>query len=245
MEVFANMQAKNLSGGQELICINVDKVYDWIVKERSFDFVLPTGNIVFAPTASVPAPIGPTILTGAVVTCEVTPDPVNPIVIVDREDRPFVIDGTPVKLQQLNIRKNFVIRLCVTLADGTVLTSAPSIPGGTNASLLLSRCEVVTMCAPEGTDVEITYTDLDCFICSPGVLTVGTGPTAPVPPTPGIPAGSINIAGLTLSIVTCQSIQSTFPVTVEFLAEFCEPRDDLPTECPAPVRPLQCPVVFP
>ncbi|GGA38359.1 hypothetical protein [Psychrobacillus lasiicapitis] len=233
------MQAKNLSGGQELICINVDKVYDWIVKERSFDFVLPTGNIVFTPTAGVPTGTAPTTLTGAVVTCEVTPDPVNPVIIVDREDRPFVIDGTPVTLQQLNIRKNFVIRLCITLADGTVLTSAPSVVGGTNASLLISRCEVVTMCAPEGTDVEITYTDLDCFICTPGVLTVGT--TA----TPGIPAGSINIAGLTLSIVTCQSIQSTFPVTVEFLAEFCEPREELATECPAPIRPLQCPVIFP
>ena len=238
MEVFANMQAKNLSGGQELICINVDKVYDWIVKERSFDYVLPTGNIVFLPTASVPTSTTPMTLSGAVVKCEVTPSPVSPIVIVDREDRPFVIDGTPVTLQQLNIRKNFVITLCITLADGTVLTSAP--PTATvNPSLLLSRCEVVTMCAPDGTDVEITYTDLDCFICTPGVLTVGTGAT------PTIPAGSINIAGLTLSIVTCQSIQSTFPVTVEFLAEFCEPRDDLPTECPAPVRPLQCPVVFP
>jgi hypothetical protein len=44
------MQEKKLCEGQELICINVDKVYDWIVKESSFDFALPTGNIVFTPT---------------------------------------------------------------------------------------------------------------------------------------------------------------------------------------------------
>ncbi len=34
------------SQAQELICINVDKVFDWIVKEMSFDFS-PTGPITF------------------------------------------------------------------------------------------------------------------------------------------------------------------------------------------------------
>jgi len=231
------MQEKKLCEGQELICINVDKVYDWIVKENSFDFALPTGNIVFTPTASVPTTAAG--LVGATIRCEVTPATSNPIVITNRQDRPFCIDGKNVLLQQLNIRKNFVVTLIVTLANGTVLTGTPTLTPAANTNLLLSRCEQVSLCAPEGTNVEVTFTDLDCFVCSPGVLTI---PPVTVPPAT---AGSINIAGLTISIATCQSIQSTFPVTVEFLADFCEPRDDLPTTCPSPMRPKQCSVIFP
>ncbi|MER2060734.1 MAG: hypothetical protein ABTA16_18110 [Niallia sp.] len=230
------MQEKKMCEDQELICINVDKVYDWIVKENSFDFALPTGNIVFTPTVSVPTQGPGLVIAGATVTCEVAPAAMNPIVITDRQDRPFCINGKTVLLQQLNIRKNFVVTLIVTLANGTVLTSAP--PTSTvNTSLAFSRCEQVTLCAPEGTTVSVTFTDLDCFVCSPGTLVVGT--------VHGVPAGSIEISGLTISIATCQSIQSTFPVTVEFLADFCEPREELPTACPAPMRPRQCPTIFP
>ncbi|QBP40076.1 BMQ_0737 family morphogenetic spore coat protein [Paenisporosarcina antarctica] len=218
------MQFKNLNGGQELICINVDKVYDWIVKEKSFDVSLPPGTtITFTPSIT----LDDATLAGATVTCEVNPDPTTPIEILARDDRQFIINGTQVTLQQLNIRKNFIITLILTLANGTVLTSVPS------AALMISRCEQVTLCAPVGTDVEITYTDLDCFVCTFGTLS-------------GDPESMLTfVDGLTISVVTCQSIQSTFPVTVEFLAEFCEPRDDIQPECPAPIRPLQCPVVFP
>ncbi|TQR16305.1 hypothetical protein [Psychrobacillus soli] len=229
------MQAKNLSGGQELICINVDKVYDWIVKEKSFDVTLSGSTITFNAVPGLPE--GAEVdLTRAKVKCEVTPHPRRPVEILDRDDRPFVIDGTPVTLQQLHIRKNFIVTICVILANGTVLTSQTGY--NDNPALRISRCETVTMCAPEGTDVEITYTDLDCFVCT---FNISDDPVT-VPATGIIP---IEFDSLTISVVTCQSIQSTFPVTVEFLAEFCEPRDDLPTECPAPVRPLQCPVVFP
>jgi len=93
----------------------------------------------------------------------------------------------------------------------------------------------VTLCAPKGTDVEILYTDLDCFVCTTGTLTVGTGAAA----------GTITFSALTITVAVCQSIQSTFPVTVEFLATFCEPRADLPFTCPTAVRPQQCPVIFP
>ena len=215
------MQAKNLIGGQELICINVDKVYDWVINERGFDYS-PT-LVDFTPIDSVPVP--PDTFDGATLTCEVEPSE-NPIDILARDDRPFLIDGTPVTLQQLNIRKNFDVTLRITLADGTVLTGEETI----------QRCEQVTLCAPEGTEVEITYTDLDCFVCTE-VLTA----VAPEED----PLGTVDLTGTTITINTCQSIQSTYPVTVEFLAEFCEPRDVLPTPCPAPIRPDQCPVVFP
>ena len=41
----------------------------------------------------------------------------------------------------------------------------------TSEPIDVSRCEQVTLCAPEGTNVEITYTDLDCFVCTTGELT--------------------------------------------------------------------------
>lgn len=200
---------------QELICINVDKVYDWIVKENSFD-ISPTGTIPF------PGVLPDTNLDNASVTCEVTPATENPIVILNRENRPFCIDGKTVLLQQLNIQKNFDITIFVTLPTGTVFTSAV-IP--------VSRCEQVTLCAPEGTDVEITFTELDCFVCTTGSLTPGEG--------------SITFSALTISVATCQSIQSTFPVTVEFLADYCEPRADFPISCPAPIRPNHCSSIYP
>ncbi|MET4561398.1 hypothetical protein [Lysinibacillus parviboronicapiens] len=203
------------SQAQELICINVDKVYDWIVKEMSFD-ISPTGPITF------PGVTPGTILTGATVTCRVIPAATNPIVILNRENRQFSIDGSTVCLQHLNIQKNFILTIVVTLPTGTVFTST-EIP--------VSRCEQVTLCAPKGTDVEILYTDLDCFVCTTGTLTAGTG--------------TITFSALTITVAVCQSIQSTFPVTVEFLATFCEPRADLPFSCPTAVRPKQCSIIFP
>lgn len=214
---------------KEQICINVDKVYDWIVKEKSFE-ITPTGPISFP---GIPAG---TVLTNATVTCEVVPAPTNPIVIQGRENRTFYIDGNNICLQQLNIQKNFVLTIFVTLPNGTIFESV-AIP--------VSRCEQVNLCAPEGTDVTITYTDLDCFVCSIGTPILGTGaPGTGAPGTP-TPAGTITFSDLLISVDSCQSIQSTFPVTVEFLAEYCEPRRELQIACPAPVRPQHCSAVFP
>ncbi|MCG3087212.1 hypothetical protein [Sporosarcina cyprini] len=201
---------------QELICINVDKVYDWVVKENRFDF-FPTTAITF------PGVTTGTVLTGATVTCEVTPAAVNPVVILRRENRQFTIDGGIVCLQQLTIQKNFTVVIVLTLPNGTIYRSA-GIP--------VSRSEQVIMCAPNGTDVTVTFTELDCFISAQGTFTPGTG--------------VITFAGLVVSIRTCQSIQATFPVTVEFLADFCQPRAELAIgSCPLPARPPQCPTVFP
>ncbi|MFJ7737013.1 hypothetical protein ACIQ2D_11800 [Lysinibacillus sp. NPDC097287] len=209
------MQENMPSQAPELICINVDKVYDWIVKEMSFD-ISPAGSMSF------PGVTAATDLTGATVKCNVTPASTNPIVILNRENRAFTIDGATVCLQQLNVQKNFVLTLTVCLPNGATLTSA-NIP--------VSRCEQITLCAPKGTDVEITYTDLDCFVCTTGTLTAGTD--------------TITFSALTITVAVCQSIQSTFPVTVEFLATYCEPRADLPFACPGAARPQQCSVIFP
>ncbi|MGE7023085.1 hypothetical protein [Solibacillus cecembensis] len=200
---------------REYICINVDKVYDWVVKEMSFD-ISPAGPISFP---GVPAGVN---FAGAAVTCKVTPAATNPIVILNREDRTFTIEGARVCLQHLSVQKNFEVTLIVTLPNGTMYTSA-TIP--------VTRCEQVTLCAPKGTDVEITYTDLDCFVCTTGTLTST--------------AGFISFTALSISVSVCQSIQSTFPVTVEFLANYCEPRADLPSSCSPTGRPKQCHGLFP
>lgn len=209
------MQENMPSHGRELICMNVDKVYDWIVKEMSFD-ISPTGGITF-PTVTTG-----TNLEGAVVKCKVVPATSNPIVILNRENRTFTVDGASVCLQQLNVQKNFILSLIICLPNGTMLTSN-DIP--------VSRCEQVTLCAPKGTDVEITYTDLDCFVCTTGTLTPGDK--------------TITFSALSITVAVCQSIQSTFPVTVEFLAKYCEPRADLPFSCPANTRPKHCSAIFP
>lgn len=210
------MQENTPSQAREVICMNVEKVYDWVVKDMSFELT-PTSPITF------PGLTAGTSLEGATVTCQVVPSTTNPVVVLNRENRNFTIDGTSVCLQQLTLQKNFTVIICVTLITGTTFTSEP---------FNISRCEHVVMCAPKGTNVDVTYTDLDCFICSTGTLTNNGD-------------GTITFTNLSLSIAVCQSIQSTFPVTVEFLADYCEPRADLPFTCPPVGRPHNCSLIFP
>ncbi len=96
-----------------------------------------------------------------------------------------------------------------------------------------SLFEQVVLCAPTGTNIDITYTQRDCFVVSTGTLTESPG------------GGQITFSNLIIKLTLCQSIQSKFPVVVELEADFCQPRDMLPQLCPSPVRPPQCPIVFP
>lgn len=208
------MQEENYDH-QELVCVKVDKVYDWIMRESTFD-IFPGGTISF------PGVTATTDLTNATVECEVTPAATNPVEILHREDRKLCIDGMDVCLQQLTIRKNFSMTIIVTSATGQIYRSA---------IISNAQNEKVTLCAPEGTDVEITFTELTCFVTSTGSLIAGVG--------------TITFAGLTTSVTTCQSIQSTYPATLEIFAGFCEPREDFAVGCGTPVHPPQCPHLFP
>ncbi|MBZ5751985.1 hypothetical protein [Metabacillus rhizolycopersici] len=204
------MQAKSLTGGQELLCINTTKVYDWILNEATFDltFVGEALPIIGEDPLTCEEITGP-------VTCEVTAGPA--VAVGPREDRVFVIDGTEVTLQLVTIRKNFTVTFFFPTATGTE-----------EASFDFSRCEQVFLCAPTGTDILVSYTDLDCFICTFDCDLLSDTFDAQV------------------TVRLCQSIQSTFPVTLEIVADFCQPRDILPTPaCPSPVMPPQCPVLFP
>ncbi|GEL78479.1 hypothetical protein [Tenuibacillus multivorans] len=207
------MQNQNFAGDQELLCINTEKVYDWIVNEATFDI-----NII---DEDLPAGLDCGDFDEDDVVCEVAPAAVDPIEILEREDRTFVIDGEEITLQVVTIRKNFVVTVFFETATGVE-----------EVDLDLARSEQVILCAPDETDIEVTYTDLDCFVvafeCTPADTAVGATFDAVV------------------SVRLCQSIQSTFPVTLELVADFCQPRDLLPfPPCPAPTIPPQCPAIFP
>lgn len=202
------MKARDLTGGQELLCINTEKVYDWIINEANFDINL----------ASVALPVG--VLCDVVndldVTCNIIPTAAE---VVNREDRVFTIDGTEITLQLVTIRKGFTVELEFPVLDGVeVFTRA------------FNRTEQVILCAPEDTDISIEFTEEECTIlsidCDPDALTFDA----------------------TISVRLCQSIQSTYDVTLELVADFCEPREELALQtgpCPAPTVPPQCPVIFP
>lgn len=218
------MKAGNLSGGQELLCINTEKVYDWILNEATFDLTLDDLPLPLNPITGVQLECDDIDINS--VTCTVEPDPVNPIDILDRVDQEFVVDGAEVTLQIVNIRKNFDVTIFVNLI--------PELGGATVevGTLGFSRCEQVILCAPEGTDIDVTFTDLNCFVCT-AVCDAGT-------------TTDVDVLDVTVNVRLCQSIQSTYDVTLEIVAEFCQPRDILPfPPCPAPTIPPQCPVVFP
>lgn len=207
------MQVENVEGGRELLCINTDKVYDWVINETTFDLTLddvdlPVVNGVQLNCDQIDS-----------VSCEVEPTGFE---VIDRTDRPFVIDGSQLTLQQVVIQKSFNVTVNVTTTDGTVV-EAGTFP--------FTRCEQVILCAPEGTTVTVDFTDVDCFVCMFNCDDATPGATMDL--------------GITVRI--CQSIQSTFPVTIEVFADFCEPRENISpiASCPEPVRPPQCPVLFP
>lgn len=218
------MKASNLSGGQELLCINTEKVYDWVLNEATFDLSIDGLPLPISPVSGTQLECSDIDLD--TVSCSVAPAEVDPIVILDRVDQDFVIDGTEVTLQIVNIRKNFEVTIFVNLIEAL---GGATVEVGT---VDFTRCEQVILCAPEGTDIDVTYTDFDCFVCQALCDTTTTD-------TP-------DELDITLSVRLCQSIQSTYGVTLEIVADFCEPRDILPfPSCPAPTRPPQCPVVFP
>jgi hypothetical protein len=215
------MQTKNLKGGQELLCINTEKVYDWIINEATFDLTLDDLDL--------PEVNGEQLTCDDIenVTCEVEP---GEAVILSREDQDFIIDGTQITLQVVTIQKSFEVTIFVTTTTGQTV-AVGTFP--------FTRREQVVLCAPEGTLVTVNYTDVDCFVFQ--FNCAGTEDEEDEETTIDV--------GVTVRL--CQSIQSTFPVTLELVADFCQPRDlvSLPSpfapECPVPTIPQQCPVLFP
>ncbi|SER76261.1 hypothetical protein SAMN04487944_109164 [Gracilibacillus ureilyticus] len=218
-------QSHYVPGGQELLCIQTDKVYDWIINEASFDLNVTGLDLPINPVTGVQLECADIVPESA--TCIVEPDEVLPIEVTDRRDQFFQIDDQEATLQLITIRKNFQVTLFVDLI--------PTLGGTTIevGTVPFTRCEQIILCAPEGTDIVVNHTDLSCFVCNvacdPGTTT------------------EVDEINATVTVRLCQSIQSTYPVTIEVVAEFCEPREAIfPLHtCPQPVIPPQCPVIFP
>jgi len=223
------MKEKISSGGQELLCINTEKVYDWITKETTYDLNITDLDLPINPILGTPLECSDIDIN--TVTCTIAPTTgfdlsPPPVEVLGRVDKHLEIDGKLVTLQLVTIRKNFEATIFVNLV--------PELGGATIevGSVEFSRCGQVLLCAPEGTDIKISYTDLDCFVCA-----------ATCDPTTTATADELDVL---VSIRVCQSIQSTFNVTLEICAEFCQPRDVLPLpSCPKPTMPPQCPTISP
>jgi hypothetical protein len=204
------------------MCINAEKVYDWVVQGS-------TGSTT-VPVASLPVAL-PAGATNVVVNCTLTdstgiPLPINTAVnapeVAPREDRQFRVDGVIITLQQVTFTKVLYVVLEVSgvnPATGTqfLITSAP-IP--------FTFMETEFLCAPAGTSLLVRISN---FSCLPIINRDTDGA----------------ITGFGLQILVCQSIQIMAPVTIELNAAFCSPRSLLAEQCANPVMPAQCPGLFP
>jgi hypothetical protein len=130
------------------------------------------------------------------------------------------------------------------LDEGSICCVEITQPGGRqDVQVTLPTGEVVTLqkpfqvaekfflCAPPGTFLQCHITDFECdaqLIFFPCTGTNGTDEFQ-----------------LDISINMCQDIQMEAMVKLEILADFCQPRPELPFECPPRPFPPQCPTVFP
>ncbi|MCP3030496.1 hypothetical protein LF817_04000 [Halobacillus sp. A1] len=191
---------------QETFCVNVDKVLDWIANEFQFELNERNPDV---PFPGLPLPPG-TVIEGANVTCEILSVTAE---IANIKDRRIFVEGSEVVLQEVTVRKTVSADLVIELADGRTFQSEPGI---------LTRCETVLLCAPEGTNVEVEVMTSDCIVCSTGTMTVEASRRGPI----------IRFSDLFIQINVCQSIQSTYPVTIEITGGFCKPRDLADVSCP-------------
>lgn len=204
------------------ICINAEKVYDWIIEEGSGSTSVPAGSM---PTA---LPVGATNVTATCYLSDASgaPMPLNTAVSVTentpRTDKQFEVNGCTITLQEVNFTKTLYAVLqveCVEPVAGNrvLLTSNP---------LPFTFLESVILCAPPGTYLVVRISGSSCT-------------TMIRRNTEG------NITGFAVSISVCQSIQTVAPVTIEVPASMCQPREPLHDKCGNPIMPPTCPVVFP
>lgn len=223
------MQEKPLRGAQELLCINTEKVYDWILEEATVSRTLAIGDLGTLPVgvdgAILCDPLARIQITPMLTDATGAPLPLNSEVTVveslPRIDRQFEVDGALVTLQRVTFTKTVYVVLEISGVNPTTGTPftfrTPPIPFVVTESAFL--------CAPAGTTLVVRITDFEAQTivnCTAGAF-----------------------VGLGISIVVCQSIQTVTPVTLELTAEFCAPREALIENCPPPLIPPQCPIVFP
>lgn len=214
------MEVKSIQGKQQYLplptleCIRVDKVYDWIIQ------VTQIVNESIIPDECLPLP------ASFEVECEVTDVFCEEKPGAVRRDVTVVVNGTPVTLQQVTIRKAGTYR--VTIFDTTV---SPRVVHCTFTDNF-TRFEKKLLCAPPGTVITchiVPFNNNNTEIARCEVLEVVDNTT-------------VNV-----DIVVCQSIQAEANVKLLIEAEQCAPRPEIAVpieECPV-TFPEQCDPVFP
>jgi hypothetical protein len=242
------MDVRSVNGGQETLCIKVNKVYDWVTRQSDVPLIsfnagdLGTTLFFECPGGVTPTPgdsDDPCAILGNVFTvdCFVTDEegnPVDPLApgsilcteIAQPEGRAtgtFTLpNGETVTLQKVKVLKKGFVVVRVTNPQGQQCTSQP-IP--------FAVAEKFFLCAPPGTFLQCEITDFECdanLICRPGAS-----------------PGTFQFQQLDISINMCQNIQMEALVKLEITADFCAPRPELPFVCPPLAFPPQCPTIFP
>lgn len=216
------MEEKTLHNGPRALCVNIEKVYDWIVEQATGSTTVPLG----AFTPAIPA--GATNVT---VSCFLSdsngvPVPTNSQLSVvetaPRQDREFEVRGRQVTLQTVSYTKTVYAVVEVSGVDPAtgnhfIISSTPRP---------FTFLETAYLCAPAGTSLVVRVSDFDCLTV---IQRNADG----------------DIIGFALSIFLCQSIQTVAPLTVELCAETCRPRRPLTETCGRPDAPPGCPGIFP
>lgn len=239
------MDFKSINGGQETLCIKVNKVYDWVTRQVDVPLIafnasdLAAGTIVFDCDSVTPGD-DPCAFLGGNYTVECfatdetgTPvDPLAPGAILCQEipqpdgraSGQFQLpDGSTVTLQKVKVLKKGFVVVRVTNPNGLSCTTGP-IPWAVSEKFFL--------CAPPGTFLQCEITDFECdanLICRASATT----------------PGEFEFQQLDISINLCQNVQMEALVKLEITADFCQPRPDMPFVCPPLAFPPQCPTVFP
>ena len=91
-----------LPGGRELLCINTEKVYDWVLNEATFDV---TFRDILLPEDGEDG-LSCDDFDTEDVTCEVTSLGFE---VLSRQNREFVFGRKEVTLQLVKIRKRFLV----------------------------------------------------------------------------------------------------------------------------------------
>ncbi|OPA80176.1 hypothetical protein BVG16_05370 [Paenibacillus selenitireducens] len=192
-----------------LECIQVPKIFDWIVKVTQ---IVDESTIDPAACLPLPSSFSVSVELTSVQAVE-KPGSVRENVVV-------TIGGTTLTLQRVVIRKTGTY--LVTITDTSVV---PNVVHCTYTKSFV-RFEKVLLCAPPGTDVDVTV--------------IPSGTTIEV-------LDVVDNTLVNVDINICQSIQVTAIVKLMVEAELCQPRADIPIpENPCVVTfPHQCPAIFP
>lgn len=216
------MSSEPISINQESLCVNINKVYDWVIEESSGSTTIAVDDLPIEIPADATNVVARCILTDS----EGTPLPPNTEIevteVAPREDRQFDVNGIIVTLKRVIFSKVVYVVLEVSGVDpetGTLfqITSDP-VP--------FTFLETENLCAPAGTNLVVRISNFTCL----SVINRNID-------------GEITRFGIDISV--CQSIQAVAPATIEFTANFCSPRDQLTDQCANPIMPPQCPAIFP